>query len=419
MPFHSNERGIARMFAPRKCSGCSRSGTRKLHLSAFALAGAMCAASAGAEAPPADGKLSIALTGQALIHTDFRTASPETVAAVKPLLKGDVVFTNFEGAVAIEGAKAKGFLTGEGFHSPAVAAPAASLDALKDLGFNLLALSNNHAWDLQGPGILSTMRAMKARGLTGAGIGKDLQQAAAPAYLKTPDGTVALVSLASGSIAKGAGATAAQPGINELRVADRSLPDADDKARILGQIRKAARKADVVIAYHHNHVFQSSAPFFTMMNEQLPERLYPSDWVKRFAHEEVDAGANVVVMHGAPLLHGVEVYKGAVILYGLGNFIFQLEPTPPRFEETMVWRSVIATVDFKDRKLQGVRFKPVAIDKGRDEDDRFIARRGMPAPANSDQARYTLERLAQLSQPFGTTLRIDGDQATIDLNATK
>lgn len=359
--------------------------------------------------------LSIVLTGQALIHDDFRVRSPSTIAAMKPLLQGDVVFTNFEGAIR-EGSEAgKGFLTGEGFHAPSVAAPPAAMDAVKEMGFNLVSLANNHAWDLQAAGIANTRRAAGKLGIVHAGTGDNVGQAAAPAYLDTPNGRVGLVAMASGSIAAGAGATAERAGVNELGVKDRSLPDAVDKQRILASIREAAGHSDVVISYHHNHVFKSSAPFFTMMNEQLPERLMPPEWIKAWAHEQVDAGANIVVMHGAPLLHGVEVYKGSVILYDLGNFIFQLAPTPPRFEETMSWRSVVAYVEMKNRKLQSVKFRPIAINKGRDDGDRELALRGMPAPAKGDQARYTLERLALLSQPFGTKMQIDGDVAEVQL----
>ena len=46
------------------------------------------------------------------------------------------------------------------------------------------------------------------------------------------------------------------------------------------------------------------------MAEELPERLVPPSWLTAWAKAEVDAGADVVVMHGAPLLHGVEIYKG-------------------------------------------------------------------------------------------------------------
>jgi poly-gamma-glutamate capsule biosynthesis protein CapA/YwtB (metallophosphatase superfamily) len=195
---------------------------------------------------------------------------------------------------------------------------------LKTFGFNLLSLSNNHSWDLKVPGIENTLEQVKRLDLVHAGIGLTVDEAVAPGYLHTPNGTVALVAMASGLIADGASATASRPGVNELRV-EGDTPNAEDARRILQSIRNARQRADLVIVYEHNHVFDK--PFVTIMAEELPERLSPPDWLKKWTHEEVDAGADIIVMHGAPLLHGVEIYRDRPIFFDLGNFIFQLPPT--------------------------------------------------------------------------------------------
>jgi len=139
----------------------------------------------GAQAtPPAS--LTITLTGQSMVRSDLRTTAPKAVPAIKGLLKGDVVFTNLEAAVAQPGqavSEGRGFLT-----------PPQTLDALKAFGFNLLSLSNNHAFDMQATGILNTLREVESRGIVHAGIGKNLDDASAPAYLRTSKGTIALVS---------------------------------------------------------------------------------------------------------------------------------------------------------------------------------------------------------------------------------
>ena len=63
-------------------------------------------------------------------------------------------------------------------------APPGALDALSALGFNLLALADNHAFDLKLAGISNTLVETRRRGLAAAGIGMDLAAAAAPAYLR-------------------------------------------------------------------------------------------------------------------------------------------------------------------------------------------------------------------------------------------
>ncbi|MEQ1907629.1 MAG: CapA family protein [Vicinamibacterales bacterium] len=202
--------------------------------------------------------------------------------------------------------------------------PPESLDALTAMGFNLLALSGNHAFDLKEAGIRNTLHEVDRRGIVHSGTGNTIADASAPAYVRTSKGTIALVSSASGLIAAGGRATADRPGVNELRLkagdrdnqANEDLPGApantpypEDAQRILQSIRDARQRADVVIVYQHNHVFGHYS-FSTIFTEGMPERLAPNPWLVKWTHDEIDAGADIIVMHGAPLLHGVELYKG-------------------------------------------------------------------------------------------------------------
>ena len=115
-----------------------------------------------------------------------------------------------------------------------------------------------------------------------------------------------------------------------------NVPNKEDSDRILKSIREAHAHADLVIVYQHNHVF-SNRPFSAVFGEGLPERLAPPAWLKKWVHAEIDAGADVVVMHGAPLLHGVEIYRGKPIFYDLGNFIYNLPPAITYIDEPLAW----------------------------------------------------------------------------------
>src|SRR5262249_34904294 len=196
-----------------------------------------------------------------------------------------------------------------------------ALDAIRTFGFNLLALSGNHAFDLKVPGIQNTIREADSRKIIHAGTGNNLAEATAPGILRTPKGTIALIASASGLITPGGSARGGRPGVNELRVeagdkeneatadlpgAPENTPNPEDSRRILQSIRDARKQADLVIVYQHNHVFGNRA-FSTIFTEGMQERLAPNDWLKRWTHAEVDAGADIVVMHGAPLLHGIEI----------------------------------------------------------------------------------------------------------------
>ena len=374
--------------------------------------------------------ITITLTGQAMIRSDIRETAPAAVPVIKGLLKGDVVFTNFEAAVAEKGEtvhEGRGFLT-----------PPDALDALKSFGFNLLALSDNHAFDLRVTGIQNTIREADSRKLVHAGTGNTLAEASAPGYLQTPKGKIALIASASGLIAPGGSATADRPGVNELRIeagekeneatvdlpgAPANTPNPEDSQRILQSIRDARKQADLVIVYQHNHVFGNHS-FATIFTEGMQERLAPNDWLKKWTHAEVDAGADIIVMHGAPLLHGVEIYHGRPIFYDLGNFIYNLPPTIAYIHEPMNWESAVAYVQFQGKNLQSISLRPIVMNyvgEGQPDmhndyaDNQFLHTRGLPSPATGARAGYILERLAEFSKPFGTKLEIKGETAGIKL----
>lgn len=390
----------------------------------------VCATGGGGR--PQSTAITITLAGQSMIRSDIRATAPTAVPAIQGLLKGDVVFTNLESAVAEKGEtvhEGRGFLT-----------PPEALDALQTFGFNLLSLSSNHAFDLKVKGIQNTIREADRREIVHAGTGNNLAEAVAPGYLHTPKGMVALIACASGLIAPGASATADRPGVNELRVeagdkeneatedlpgATGNMPNQEDSQRILQSIRDARQHADLVIVYQHNHVFGNHS-FSTIFSEGMPERLAPNDWLKKWTHAEVDAGADIVVMHGAPLLHGVEIYHGRPIFYDLGNFIYNVPPTLTYIDEPMSWESVVAYVQFQGKNLQSISFRPISLNnvgKGQPDihsdytNNQFLDTRGLPSPATGAKAGYILERLADASKPFGTTVEVRGDTAEIKLEA--
>jgi poly-gamma-glutamate capsule biosynthesis protein CapA/YwtB (metallophosphatase superfamily) len=372
--------------------------------------------------------IKVVLTGQSMIRGDIRLYTPSEVSIMAPLLKGDVVFTNFEATVAEKGQPNES-APREGNSL----APPEAMDVLKEMGFNMFSLANNHVWDLRVAGVLNAIQEANRRNITHAGTGKTLEEAAAASYMHTQKGTVAFVAMASGGIRPGAPATPTSPGVNELRVETGNVPNEEDSSRILQSIRDASKRADLVIVYQHNHVYDKN--FGTIFGEELPDRLVPPDWIKKWTHAEVDAGADIIVMHGAPVVQGVEIYHNRPIFYDLGNFIFNLplmEAT--QLLEPIVWESVIASVEFQGKKLQSIKFQPIALNQmghGQvdSEDDHpnslpenprpFIATRGLPAPVTGERAHYILERLADSSRPFGTIVVVKGDTAEIKLSAKK
>ena len=350
--------------------------------------------------------LRVTFTGQALVQHDLRAVAPEKFSAMTDALRAnasDVVFTDLETVINTGAGKAT--RDSQFFH----AAGPEVIDGLKAWGFNLLALGNNHAWDLGAPGILGTIAEVKARGFVFAGTGANLAAASAPAVLATPRGRVALVAFASGKIAEGGAATDARAGVNEVKL-DEKTGDIDrvDAERVFAALRLAARSAEVVIAYQHDHYWEKD-------NRVTPE------WKRRFARACLDAGATAFVSHGAPMLHGIELYRGRPIFYDLGGLVFHTI-TAPGYYLPEIWESVIADAEFAGGKLVALKLRPVALNErgeGEPPSKRFYETRGAPSLATGDAARAILDRLARLSAPYGTRLVIAGDAATLDFSPTK
>ena len=366
--------------------------------------------------------LTLSLAGQAMIRGDLRVDAPEAIADISALVQGDVAFTNFEAAVFDP-------TRGQGYRDGRFVSPPETIELLASVGFNVLSLANNHAFDMGAAGILNTVETADRLHLAHSGAGRTLAEAAGFCVVETANARVAVLSVASGLVSD-ARASASSPGLNELGVVGDQV-DGDDARRVLDTIKVAKDAADLVVVSHHNHHYpgvERPADFKQMLLSQLPARLAPPAWLERWARQLVEAGADVVAMHGPPLAHGIEVYQGKPIFYSLGNFIFQVPPESIQLEEPIMWESVVAEVDFVGDRAVAVRLTPIAMNKlGRglpnphDQFDvnEFHRTRGLPRRATGAQARFLLERVAEFSSRYGTTIAVDGDVARVDLGGPR
>jgi poly-gamma-glutamate synthesis protein (capsule biosynthesis protein) len=341
-------------------------------------------------------QLRLVALGQALIEHDLRAHPYPGFAPLRERLLGaDIVFSDLETTLRV-GDTATPTREGVFFHSsePEV------LDCLRDLSINLLALSNNHSFDLGPSGIEAAIEHTRRRGFGYAGTGANIAAAAAPGYCESSQGPVGLVAFAS-KVPDGSLADENHPGVNHLCLSASETLDEADRRRILAAIELAAQQAKFVIAYQHDHYWE-------------PDWHDTPRWKQRWARACIDAGANAYISHGVPLLHGIEIYKARPIFYGLGSFIFHSHTKVGHYEPA-VWESVIARCAFRDGKLEMLRLDPVALNEFGDDGPNFLATRGRPSLATGEQAQSILERLRRISEPYGTTLAINADYAEITL----
>lgn len=351
------------------------------------------------------GTLRITIVGQAHIHSDLRKTAPAAVEQARTYLSNaDVRFTNLETAVASRDAVIQP-RPNVGRTDPEV------LDCLREMGFNLLSLSNNHAFDLGLGGLLATREEVARRGFGFAGTGANLAEALAPGFVETPAGRVALIGMASGAemqLPPDTWAAPDHPGVNFLEQRNDATLNPAQVSQILDSVRKAARASVGVIVYQHNHYWgDGQGSGLPPGRFKIISRFDTPQWQVDWAHQLIDAGALLYVAHGDPSLHGVEIYKGRPIFYDLGNFVFQPTVSLDTYGP-LSYMSTIAQVEFRSGRVSAIHFVPIVLSMN----DAAEAPRGVPYLAEGREARTILLGLADASRQFGTEIRIEGDRAS-------
>jgi poly-gamma-glutamate capsule biosynthesis protein CapA/YwtB (metallophosphatase superfamily) len=160
----------------------------------------------------------------------------------------------------------------------------------KRAGFTILNDANNHSFDFGATGQAQTVRAIHAAGLAQTGLPGQIT------VVKADRLAVAVLGFA--------------PYPYDANLLH--LP----AARAL--IRRASRKADIVVVYMHAGAEGSGAGHVTGREEYyLGEDRGNAE---AFAHMAIDAGASLVIASGPHVLRGMQFYKRHLIAYSLGNF---------------------------------------------------------------------------------------------------
>jgi hypothetical protein len=247
-----------------------------------------------APAPPvADASpVSVAVVGDTVMGSLPYGLPPDGGASlftdVAPLLKGDVVLGNLEGTLSSGGGSKCGAGSSNCF---AFQTPPSYARWLKQAGFTVMNLANNHAFDFGPSGQRQTVAA-----LTGAGI----RNTGRP-------GTMAVQTVK--------GQRVALLGFAPYTWADSLL----DIPRAKRRVQEAARSAQIVIVMIHAGAEGSDKTHVPAGSESSFGEDRGNS--RAFTHAVIDAGADLVVGSGPHVLRGMEVYKSRLIAYSLGNFM--------------------------------------------------------------------------------------------------
>lgn len=397
-----------------------------------ALAVSVTAITIACSSPQPEQEVRLLLAGQALIKKDPRIRWEDPYGTLRPMLdRADVAFTNFEMAILSAGDRCGVPAEYEvSFGAPRLpegdrpgdtAGPHAVLpevmDFLADLGFDLMSLSNNHAWDLGDCGVAATRAAAEANGAAFAGTGPDISTASAPGYLTVGDFTIALVAATTSHDARSAIGHA----VNGVWTGRQ-----EDWDRNISAVREAAENADFVLFYQHFQIDLDEFDEISPGDSTRDGHVWVDDvagWQTEFARAVLDAGASMYVGHGHRAFDGIEVYDGKPLIRQQGGLAYQgLNPEIGGYDEHRPWEGWIAEAIIREGRVVRLEFTPLDLDEGEtyrsDFDDlEFLSRRGLAQIASGSQADAILRRLSDLSAEYGAELEVTGGKAVLEIGS--
>jgi hypothetical protein len=308
--------------------------------------------------------------------------------------------------------------------------------AIKEAGFNVVSFASNHCMEDGTEAFLKTIDYLKEEGIWVIGVGKNIGEARKPAIVECNKTRIAFLAYNSvGGSDLWAGTN--KPGCAPVRVwslyepmeptqpgtpaRPHTFPYREDLATMVADVQRVRREADIVVVSMHSGIH--IAPV-TIAEYQVD-----------MAHAAIDAGADLVLQHHAHILKGIEIYRGKIVFYGLGNFAIEVHfmtkewaelpeikehrkaldpnwhppysdypsfPFPPDSRKSMMVRCVIS-----DKKIKKVSFLPVMINK-----------ESQPEILNSGEGRFAevVNYVETITQEAGldTKFKANGGEVIIE-----
>ncbi|MDT8318521.1 MAG: CapA family protein [bacterium] len=267
-----------------------------------------------------------------------------------PFKEADILFANLESTLGDENDKI--YFPDKPYN---FIAPLTVSKTLKYLGFNVLSLANNHAMDYGADSIVRTGKELAEKGISSFGAGRTLDEARRPSIITKKGVAFGFLGYSNGH-SSGVYASGGKAGVvpTELKI-------------IKEDIMKLKGKVDLIVVSLHWGIEYEKYP--TMKQREL-------------AHMIIDSGADMILGHHPHVMQGLELYKGKIIAYSLGNFLFD-----QRHKGTD--ESFMLKLKYRGDKLDEISLGPV---------DRFQS--FYPRPATGEARRKIMKGLREISAPL-------------------
>ncbi len=233
-------------------------------------------------------------------------------------------------------------------------------DFAKDLsaaGFNIASVANNHTIDYGKAGFIETINNLKSYEIYPVGGGKNQHEAFEPLLIEKDGNTFAFFAVLEFLLEA------------VTYNADKPYPAYGKIDSLCKLIERYNALVDhVVVSFHWGK-----------------EGVYmPSGRQVLYAHKVIDAGADLVLGHHPHVLQPVEIYRNKLILYSLGNFIFDNTGEAQK-------QSAIFQCTFTKSGITHPELLPVSIIQNR------------PEPADSNTSKKIFNHLQRISADYNTT----------------
>lgn len=313
-------------------------------------------------------ELSFLFTGDIMTGTDYPSPEflppawlrehviPSSIANI--IRRADLAIGNLEGVIAN-----RTTVSAKGGYSNAYSfrMPPHTAEYLAGAGFDVMTVANNHAMDFGYEGFCQTTNNLARAGLTVAGVKNEA------ARVTVKGVRVIIVGFATASRY-----------YNTVKAYNESM----------NIIRTYAKEADILIVTFHagaegndNYRVRKRSEYF--FGEDRGNVYY-------FARRAVRAGADIVIGHGPHVLRGMELYRGKLIAYSLGNFVGYRMFSVHGRKGVSAFLSL--TVDAEGNAKRGVVY-PIRLAEE-------TIRRGIPHLTTSSYTLRMLERINERDFPL-------------------
>jgi len=247
---------------------------------------------------------------------------------------------------------------------------------LQNASVDVVTLANNHLMDYGPDGLTDTIQTLDAAGIEWFGAGQHEKNARRPLVIKRNGVKIGFIGYYF----------QAPPDMLEPEAvyAQPRRPGVAGCFEDLECMRKLVHEDVHKLA----HKVEAAIPYFHWGKEGSYD---VRDYQIELAHQCVDLGARAVLGAHPHRLQGVEVYKGAPILYSLGNFMFGGNKDP---DDKL---SMIARLEFGRKGDVACELTPIQVTTWPDAPFQ-------PYVLEGDARSIALARIAELSRPFASTL---------------